>query len=170
MLKIVKKMKIIRVYNGDSFYDYSLETPSDLDILYKGLSDLFPVLIEQFLMIAAKEAKWAPISSKPKGDDEPGVQDTSFEESADFCYVYLMNDTANGFYKIGMANDPEYRESTLQSEKPTIVKICQKKFPSRKIARVIESALHKVYENKRIRGEWFSLKERDIWEIKQTLS
>ena len=81
-----------------------------------------------------------------------------------------MNDTSNGYYKIGMSNNPEFRESTLQSEKPTIVKVCHKKYPSRKIAHAFESALHHVYESKRIRGEWFRLNEKDIWEIKQTLS
>lgn len=81
-----------------------------------------------------------------------------------------MNDTSTGYYKIGMSNNPEYRETTLQSQKPTIVKICHKRYPSRRIAKAIEAALHKVYESKRIRGEWFSLKERDIWEVKQTLS
>ena len=167
---LFKQMKIVRVNCGNSSYDYSLEAPADLDILYKGLPELFPVVLEQFLMIAAKEAKWVPMSSPKKVTAYIETEEVSFEGSAEFCYVYLMNDTANGYYKIGMANNPEYRESTLQSEKPTIVKVCQKKCPSRKIAHAIESALHRVYGTKRVRGEWFLLKEKDVWEIKQTLS
>lgn len=85
------------------------------------------------------------------------------------CYVYLMMDTSNGFYKIGMSNNPEYRERTLQSEKPTIEKVCAKEFPNRAIASAIESALHKTYESKRIRGEWFALDADDVSAISRTL-
>lgn len=85
------------------------------------------------------------------------------------CYVYLMIDTTNNFHKIGISNNPKYREHTLQSDKPTIELLCAKEFPSRIIAESIEAALHKAYANKRIRGEWFNLEKTDIEEIKQTL-
>jgi len=85
------------------------------------------------------------------------------------CYVYLMKDISNGFYKIGISTNPEYRERTLQSEKPTIEKICAKEFPNRTIASAIESALHKSYESKRIRGEWFNLDEFDVMDLIKTL-
>lgn len=85
------------------------------------------------------------------------------------CYVYLMIDTTNNFHKIGISNNPRYREHTLQSDKPTIELICAKEYPSRTIAEAIESALHNAYANKRIRGEWFNLEDNDIIEIKQTL-
>lgn len=167
---LFKKIKIIRVNCGNSSYDYNLDAPEGLEILYEDLANLIPILIEEFLKVAAEEANWAPVSTKEKEVSSLENDDDSFAENADFCYVYLMNDTANGYYKIGMSNSPAYRESTLQSEKPTIVKVCQKKYPSRKIARAVEAALHRVYENGRIRGEWFLLKEKDVWEIKQTLS
>lgn len=85
------------------------------------------------------------------------------------CYVYLMKDVANGFHKIGISNNPEYREGTLQSEKPTIELVCAKQFPSRTIAKAIESALHKTYETKHLRGEWFQLEAKDIVDIMATL-
>ena len=78
------------------------------------------------------------------------------------CYVYLMIDTTNNFYKIGISNNPRYREHTLQSDKPTIELICAKEYPTRAIAEAIESALHRVYGNKRIRGEWFNLDSSDV--------
>ena len=88
----------------------------------------------------------------------------------DTCYVYLMYDSSNGYYKIGISNQPEYRERTLQSEKPTIEKICAKEYPNRTIASAIESALHKAYESKRLRGEWFALDADDVNAIIATLS
>ena len=102
---------------------------------------------------SASEVKKEPLKSK--------------EES---CFVYLMKDETNGYYKIGISNRPEYRERTLQSEKPTIALLCAKEFPTRIIAEAIESALHKAYEDKRLRGEWFALDEKDVLDIVKTLS
>lgn len=88
----------------------------------------------------------------------------------DSCHVYLMHDTTNGFYKIGISNNPEYRERTLQSEKPSIEIVCCKEYPIRSIAEAFEAALHKAFASKRIRGEWFSLDETDVMVLVKTLS
>ena len=85
------------------------------------------------------------------------------------CYVYLMKDISNGYYKIGISNRPEYRERTLQSEKPTIELLTAKPFTSRIIAEAIEQALHKAFGEKRLRGEWFELTPSDVNDIIQTL-
>ncbi len=97
-------------------------------------------------------------------------KDTEYNELGNnSCYVYLMVDTTNQFYKIGISNNPKYREHTLQCDKPTIELLCAKEYPSRPIALSIESALHKTYGSKRIRGEWFKLDEVDIRDIEATL-
>lgn len=88
----------------------------------------------------------------------------------DYCYVYLMRDTRNGYHKIGMSNNPEVREKTLQSEVPAVQMVCSKKYPSRKIAKAIEAALHNAYAEQRVRGEWFNLSPLDIQMLKETLS
>lgn len=85
------------------------------------------------------------------------------------CYIYLMKDISNNFYKIGIAKKPEYREHTLQSEKPTIELICCKELPDRKIARAFEKALHDVFNQKRKRGEWFILDDKDVAQIVESL-
>ena len=87
----------------------------------------------------------------------------------DICFVYLMYDTSNGYYKIGISNKPYYREKTLQSEKPTIELIASKQFPVRKIAESIEKSLHNVFSDKRLRGEWFELNKKDVEHIIETL-
>lgn len=108
--------------------------------------------------------------------EDVGIDWKSFEKTEEItedinsaCYVYLMHDTANGFFKIGLSNKPEYRERTLQSEKPTIELVCAKVFPSRVIAEAIETALHKAFGDKRLRGEWFSLTSTDVEQIKASL-
>ena len=77
------------------------------------------------------------------------------------CYVYLMEDKANGRYKIGMSKKPEYRERTLQSEKPEISLVCSRKYSSREEARQVEKELHQKFKKSRIRGEWFNLSATD---------
>ena len=64
--------------------------------------------------------------------------------------TYLMKDNHTKLYKIGFSNNPKHRETTLQSEKPSIkmVKIWNKN---------IERKLHKLYSEYRVRGEWFNL-------------
>lgn len=100
--------------------------------------------------------------------DTREINETS-DRTEDICFVYLMHDTANGYYKIGISNKPQYREKTLQSEKPTIELITAKKFPVRKIAESIEKSLHSVYAEKRLRGEWFELNEIDVENVIESL-
>lgn len=107
--------------------------------------------------------KWA------ENNQEISSTNTELEQPSDSCYVYLMVDTTNGYHKIGISNNPEYREHTLQSEKPTIELLAAKQFPSRIIASAIESALHSTFIEKRVRGEWFKLNEKDVTDLKLTL-
>jgi len=65
--------------------------------------------------------------------------------------TYLMLD-GNNYCKIGKSINPKVRESTLQSENPTInlFAVCEVN---------IENKLHYEFSNYRIRGEWFDLPE-----------
>ena len=142
-----------RIYHNDGYSDVTFERVID-KILFHFYARLFVAILNQ------KGIDWLSLN-------DPGGQDVIKNEAE--CYVYLMHDTTNGFYKIGISNNPEYRERTLQSEKPTIELIQAKQYPSRSIAEAIESSLHKVFAEKRIRGEWFTLDERDVDKIKRTL-
>jgi len=92
-----------------------------------------------------------------------GFEQTSYDESVkevdkvksdsvkqSRCNTYLMKDENTGLYKIGKSIKPKYRERTLQSEKPSIKMVWN-------IAKDIESYLHDLYKEVRVRGEWFSL-------------
>lgn len=84
-----------------------------------------------------------------------GIVLDSCYSSKKFQKTYLMKDSNTGYTKIGKAINPKFRERTLQSEKPSIslFAVCDN---------LIESELHKKFESKRIRGEWFDLCEEDI--------
>ena len=126
--------------------------------------DVFKAYVEEYMDQIEELKEDYPIEfSSP----QTTIESFTTNES---CFVYLMYDTTNGYFKIGISNNPEYRERTLQSEKPTIEKICAKEYPNRTIASAIESALHKAYDSKRIRGEWFALDANDINAIVATLS
>lgn len=72
--------------------------------------------------------------------------------------TYLIKDNRTGATKIGKSNNPFKREKTLQSEALTLelLYICNED---------VEKILHKKYEHKRIRGEWFNLTDYDFKEI-----
>jgi hypothetical protein len=77
-------------------------------------------------------------------------QDKSVKVYKSLNKTYLMKDNNTGLYKIGKSKNPKHREKTLQSEKPTIkmVKVFDKD---------IEKKLHAIYNDQRVRGEWFDL-------------
>ena len=79
-----------------------------------------------------------------------------------FTKVYVMIDKNTGYYKIGRSKNPQYRERTLQSEKPTIEMLFNHE------ARVKdEKDLHKMFQDKRVRGEWFDLNGSDLYKIRE---
>lgn len=119
--------------------------------------------LKSYLKVCKKEFGWQPEVLNIKKE-----QDFSYQEGST-CYVYLMKDSTNGFYKIGISNNPEYREKTLLGEKPTISLLAYRKYPSRIIASSIEAALHNAFSSKRVRGEWFRLDEYEVWQITETL-
>lgn len=75
-------------------------------------------------------------------------------------YVYIMKDeNYPELVKIGMSISPSIREKTLSHTIPTISLY---KVVKTKNMRELESAIHKQYENKRTRGEWFKLSENEL--------
>lgn len=71
--------------------------------------------------------------------------------------VYVMIDKNTGYYKIGKSKKPQFREKTLQSEKPTIEMLFTHEGRCSD-----EKALHEMFKEKRIRGEWFDLSGSDL--------
>ena len=124
-------------------------------------------MVQKFYDFATDKPEWADIIELlPQTNNLPIQKEVKESEE---CYVYLMFDTKTLCYKIGISNLPEWREKTLQSQKPSIKLIVAKKFVNRRIAANFEKALHDSYSHKRQRGEWFRLDQEDIDEIKATL-
>lgn len=78
-------------------------------------------------------------------------------------YVYLIQ-AASGFYKIGRTANPKNRIRTFSVKLPFEVDyLCLIKT---KNMYKLERELHKRYEKKRVRGEWFKLSPADVEYIK----
>jgi len=90
---------------------------------------------------------------------EKNINERSAQKVLDMK-TYLLKDTRTNLYKIGRSCYPFYREKTLQSDYPLIEIVCFSDMN-------IESILHKKYELKRIRGEWFNLSNKDVFDIKK---
>lgn len=75
-------------------------------------------------------------------------------------FVYVMEDTRNGAFKIGHSRTPGKRERTLQSEVPETA--LRFSIPANEEH---EKALHARFAHRRIRGEWFELSAEDLVDV-----
>ena len=155
------RREYFRIIKSHKSLNYLLE---DLETLKKNVGTKDEIN-EQWRLDFNERAKEQGLEQLDKN-----FQSIETTEPNDTCYLYLMKDYNTGYYKIGISNSPEYREKTLQSEKPTIEMICNKKYVSRRIAHSFEQALHKTFSEKRVRGEWFDLDQIDVKEIELTLN
>ena len=81
--------------------------------------------------------------------------------------VYLMINNLNGRVKIGITkNKPKYRERALQSQEPDIKLLFHKNVL---FMRETERYLHKLFDSRRFRGEWFDLSKEEIEEAKSII-
>ena len=143
-----KKASLIRINQNENYTDLKISLEDSIALCR---------FVETYIVVLNEMGVKIPVTNEKK------------EKNNSSCWVYLMHDTINNAFKIGISNNPCYRERTLQSEKPFIEKLSAREYPSRTIARSIESSLHKVYEAKHLRGEWFKLGNDDVEEIKNIL-
>lgn len=72
-------------------------------------------------------------------------------------HIYLMKCNRNGLYKIGVSNNPKFREKTLSSEDPSIQLV-----GSWANLSCNERAWHEYFKHHRVRGEWFNLTKTQV--------
>lgn len=93
------------------------------------------------------------------------VKESKIEKPVKLTKIYIMKDNHTGHYKIGRSDSPIKREATLLSQKSSIELIFQSEATPK-----IEKSLHDLFNEKRVRGEWFELDNWDVELIKGILS
>ena len=74
-------------------------------------------------------------------------------------YVYLIQSSESGIYKIGISQNPRKRLEQLQTGIGEELRLIEK-YESNYYSK-IETALHNRHSLKRVRGEWFDLTLED---------
>lgn len=130
----------------------------ELNKLYKRINKK----IEEYILTLQPRTieQTAKIIKRRKKLKTEGIQRTKDER-----FVYLVKMREN--YKIGISKNPEKRfgEFTLLPEKLETIFI-------HKVAnaKLVESDLHEIFNNKRVRGEWFNLTKEDIEFVKRYIN
>lgn len=106
---------------------------------------------------AARRAEQACLEADARRTD---VQAEILRRSSFTTFVYVMEDTRNGAFKIGHSRTPGKRERTLQSEVPETA--LRFSIPANEEH---EKALHARFAHRRIRGEWFELSAQDLVDV-----
>lgn len=80
-------------------------------------------------------------------------------------YIYIIH--CDGYYKIGRASKIDKRVYAFNTQYPHPLEVILTKHVEDMIA--TERMFHRLYEDKRVRGEWFKLSLEDVTAIKEAL-
>jgi len=107
---------------------------------------------------AAKKRKWNEQQKEIRGIKK--LQKLFKRPSPQDLWLYLYLIKCHKYYKIGVAFDIENRLNSLQCGNPyKLDLIIAVKNPDSK---ELEEILHKKFEDKRVRREWFELSQKDV--------
>lgn len=80
-------------------------------------------------------------------------------------YLYAIADNTNQLIKIGYAADPKKRCAQLQTGNPNPLSVIWQVEIAENRARLVEDKIHKEYNYKRFRGEWFRMSAVEATDI-----
>lgn len=86
------------------------------------------------------------------------------------CYVYLIENPSEHWYKIGISTNIESRFRAIRNALPNAKLITKKKFINTKEAQKIEKMLHTQYVHCNVGLEWFNPTDDELTTIKALLS
>jgi hypothetical protein len=75
-------------------------------------------------------------------------------------YVYLMESSRTGEYKIGVSKNPDVRKKALETGHGAPLIICKTFYTAFPFA--VEARLHQYFEHQRGSGEFFELKPHEV--------
>lgn len=143
--------------------------------IYKSIGLLYEnergaLVISNFNDIVGSETYWAKKKRAIRGSrksnlfENINLADINNTEESDIGYVYLVK--LDKHYKIGISINPEERLKEFTLLPYPLEEVCIERVKGYKN---IEQELHRIFENKNVRGEWFELNQEDIAFIKNYL-
>jgi len=87
------------------------------------------------------------------------------KNTASINYLYAIADHSNQLIKLGYAKDPQKRCLQLQTGNPNVLSVIWAVPVDHVKARLVEQKVHKEYNYKRSRGEWFKMTESEAKQI-----
>lgn len=111
--------------------------------------------IDAFFSFPENREKVVRINALPKEEVEltsPNPKDRS-------GHVYIIK-ADNGLYKVGRTKDLSGRIEHFTVKLPYDFEVVHHYFSEDYVAE--EKRLHKLFDSKRVRGEWFKLKKKDL--------
>jgi len=82
------------------------------------------------------------------------------KQGAGFCYLIKLMGLADSIYKIGFSTNPKRRLRDISGGLPFNIKVIKCKQDL--FAFELEQSLHEMFENKRVKGEWYKLDKSDV--------
>lgn len=160
----IKAVMIAEEFREESIYRDSIDKLQGILNSKYASEELKKFIMECGLIMPQTKQSRLYLSRESKEHEQPNQQESVFkvEKKSSEGNIYLMANSRNRYTKIGFTmNKPEFRERTLQSEEPEISLKCWfKGLPEDEIQ------LHRLFQHKRMRGEWFDLSKEDIDVIK----
>jgi hypothetical protein len=99
-------------------------------------------------------------------------RDSRTKTDEDNVRIYLLVDHDSGYIKIGSSTNPLRRYNEIANQTVSCVGTSENRnyeliWHSEPTLRINEKKIHKMFETKRISGEWFELSDEDIDVIKR---
>lgn len=157
------------IINNDVYVNINCFSKTDCNILHLmwGLPDIkfwFKkddnyFMSSYFIQILSSDDFLSFVLKKYRSKNNKKIKKNTQSAICDIYHIntYLMINK-DGHVKIGKSKNPKNRESTLQSEQPSI-----KLFATLNCN--IENILHRKYKEYRMRGEWFNLSTNQLLDI-----
>jgi hypothetical protein len=85
--------------------------------------------------------------------------------TVDYDYLYAIADHTNQLIKLGYAQDPAKRCAQLQTGNPNALSVIWATAIPKSRARLVEQKIHREYNHKRVRGEWFGMSATEAEQV-----
>lgn len=89
----------------------------------------------------------------------------NMNHTVNYSYLYAIADHTNQLIKLGYAQNPQQRCAQLQTGNPNVLSVIWSTAIDQSRARIVEQKIHREYNHKRVRGEWFRMSAAEAEQV-----